>query len=264
MGKIKFVFIAAMLPFLLGAQRIINGTSVMKTDSIYWSTVRLIGQGVSGYWVPACTGVILANNLVLTAAHCVENSPKEKILIAYELQPFTFEQQQYDETRIDPTVTHDTRAVLNWEIHPGYLKDKTNNDLAVIRIEGVHPEKFHQYPMISSEVAKKIVKGKYYSITIAGYGLFASNPTVESEELRQTKVSGKFTDHTLEVDQNQGSGGCYGDSGGPAIINIGSYSYLVGITHGSKTKNPYCDGIGVWANLADHLDFLYLASEILK
>lgn len=247
-----------------GFQRIINGTVVTDSDPIYWSTVRLIQFSPQGFWVPNCTAVVIDRGLILTAAHCVERINQSALRIAYEAQPFSFEQQYLETTRIDPTKVFETREIDDIEMHPNYSVDKIGNDLVIIKIKGDHPANFQPIPIIPQNMGNKLINNKRYQFNIAGYGLFAANPAVESAELRKANVSGRLGDRLIEMLQGDGVGGCFGDSGGPAVIKIGPTSYLIGITHGSKNKSANCDDTGLWVNLINQQSFILNSIKKLK
>jgi secreted trypsin-like serine protease len=250
---------------LEAAQKIINGTPVDKTDFLYWTTARLIEKNSDQLWVPSCTVVIYSKNIVLTAAHCVENRKIENLRIAFEAQPFTIEQQYFDFNRIDPLIVFKNSKIQSLEFHPGYNpSSRKEYDIAVIRTELNHPDRFKAYPLLSTEVAKKLSPGKTYFYTIAGYGLFAASPAVESEVLRKSRVFGIIKDNYIQIDQKQGSGGCFGDSGGPALIQIGDKTYLAGITHGSLGVSPYCDQMGAWTYIPNMITYIKAAVNRLR
>lgn len=257
MGKLGTILFCLFLALPnLAAQKIINGSAVAKSDPLYWSTVRIIEKNQEDIWVPNCSGIILGKNIILTAAHCLSRSDKSVYRVAYELQPFSFEQQYFENTRIDPTIDYQTRAILDLDIHPEYTKQNPGNDLAVLKIEGEHPERFKALPMMNHEMMNRLVGGKNYHFFVAGYGMFAARPVVESDVLRKAKLSGVVNDDYIVMDQSKGLGGCFGDSGGPAIMVFGNMTYLVGLTQGSAGSSKDCDQMGIWVNLPRQMSFI--------
>lgn len=268
MWRVVHLFILAIIisirVFGFAEDRVINGSPVVKTDSIYWSVVRIIERRADGLWIPHCTGVIYSKNIILTAAHCLDDKQSENLRIAFEAQPFTIEQQEYESTSIDPLTAFNTSRILSYEVHPGYSLAKKENDVAVIRTENNHPDGFKAFSLLSSEAAKKLAHGKEHVYTIAGYGLFAANPVAESEVLRKTNVIGTIKDQLIYVDQKSGTGGCFGDSGGPALIRLDSKIYLAGLTQGGVGTSPYCDQLGTWTYIPNVLTYIMAAVSRLN
>ncbi len=247
-----------LTPLLLGAGRIINGVPVTKRDPNYWKTVRLLSKTFNGKYVPACTGTIIGPDLILLAAHCVESVSVEETLIGYEVQPLTIANQQNSKTAVDVSSRFKTSRVLNWMVHPKYGTVDYDHDIAVIQIEGHIPEGFQPATILPKVLMDQILMGKgfSYKLEILGYGLTNDSPWTESEILRRTEVEAYFEGLHVITDQSKGSGGCHGDSGGPAYLEIKGTLYLVGVTHGPTTDSLGCKQKGVWVNPALETEFL--------
>ncbi len=256
-----FIFLFVNSQGIAGdSYRIINGSPVDRTDSIYWSVVRIIEKNSDNLWIPTCTGVIYSRNIVLTAGHCLEGKKIDNLRIAYDAQPFSIEQQYLPGTWIDPLAVFKTGRIYAFEIHPGYYaSSKKEYDIAVMRAEYFHPDKYHSYPMLTADIAKKVLPNKSYSFSIAGYGLLAANPPAESEILRKSRVQGMVKDNLILVDQRLGSGGCFGDSGGPAFLVVDNKSYVAGIAHGGIGASPNCDQTGAWVYVPNILTYIMSA-----
>ncbi|MEZ0392774.1 MAG: trypsin-like serine protease [Pseudobdellovibrionaceae bacterium] len=239
---------------------IINGEPVAETDPSYAMTARLL-MNVSDVWIPICTVSILAEDLILTAAHCVEDTEATDLRIAFGAQPLSFTNQMDSEKRIDVLAKFKTSQVKEFVSHPLYGISDYDQDMALIRIEQPVPEGFQAAPLLSNEQMKAIKEGENYEVLLAGYGLVQEDPIDDSEILRQTKVSAQFEGLHLVTDQTKGSGGCHGDSGGPAYLTVENKMYLVGVTHGPKNEDPDCHHQGVWGNPNHEKDFLNQAAE---
>ena len=86
MSRISYIGLSLCIAFITPASSAESGSLIRLTDRedlFGWEAVGRIDVAKSGY----CTGVLIANDLVLTAAHCVF-SPKTGQLYAPE--KFTF------------------------------------------------------------------------------------------------------------------------------------------------------------------------------
>jgi hypothetical protein len=172
-----------------------------------------------------CSAVVLARDVVLTAAHCVTGAAEHRVHFR-------------DETGEPVLITPAAKAV-----HPGYnakaIETRQRSvDLALLRIPEALPDRFERATLSSTRVKEN------EPVTVGGYGLAREG---------DAKSSGTFRTATLTAVEPygpskillwaEGSGtasACQGDSGGPlasrgAVAAITSWS--------SPTKNRSCGGI---------------------
>lgn len=252
-GQVKKV----SLSYKSSHSRIINGKPVLKSSEDFRKAVRIINFNKDGLWVPECTGVPFGNDLVITAAHCIYGKDIFRIQVSYNAQPFTAEQQYYEDTRIDPTIEFYSLKIKDVFIHPKYsVINKNSIDLAVLRLESFHPVEYRNQVEILTSLDQLTTPETTIRFYIMGYGAFAGNPAVESDTLRGDSVTGTLSGDFLFVNQNEGLGGCYGDSGGPAFFRSSEKSYLIGITIGGIGDSPYCDQVGKWLFVPNFVQFI--------
>ncbi|GEO98326.1 S1 family peptidase [Methylobacterium haplocladii] len=153
----------------------------------------------------ACSGVVVARDVVLTAGHCVAGVPENRIHFQ-------------DETGKLVLMEVAARAV-----HPGYEADairaRTRSiDLALLRSAEPLPSRF--------EIAtlSEAMPGAGTALTLGGYGAARSN---------DYRSAGRFRIASLPVVEPHGpsrilvwlqaakAGGCNGDSGGPISDDTG-------------------------------------------
>ena len=202
------------------------------------STIAVLDT-TSSHAFSRCTGTLLENNLILTAAHCVQSLPKNLWIVF----------STYESSILD------RRAVIKIETLKSYKSfglptlQKQNNDLALIQFEGAVPSKYkprrlkdlvqptYNWPAD----ANKVVRG-----FVAGYGISDQNKS-DAGELRFAGVSfdqpQMFKTHFIKSKPQLSEGICKGDSGGPLfIIDEKKQLRLVGVTsaiQGSCHGNSY-------------------------
>lgn len=183
-----------------------------------------------------CTGSLLGNNLVLTAAHCIGDQPQQMV-VAFGLD---LEKKPVGR-KVDAAV-----------VFPGYAQrkdaEKDTGDIALIHFQGTLPEGYAAATLLSD--ARALRNGA--NVLLAGYGITNGVTKVGSGVLRSVVVKiadARFAQSEILMDQTQGRGACHGDSGGPAYAAIGSQSFLFGITsRGIRDPQDRCDQYAAYTN----------------
>ncbi|MBI3549683.1 MAG: trypsin-like serine protease [Elusimicrobia bacterium] len=170
-----------------------------------------------------CTGVLIAPNLVLTAAHNFDGAH----------QPVSVEFFD-DEGR-----SRAMRQVTGKRLHAEYKDDAYTNDIAVVSFAGSLPTGYAAADW-SKNPAEPAVGD---SITLAGAGL-TQNKSYEGLRIGTMKVDGTFPSHRLfsgAPDETKASG-CSGDSGGPAYKGTAEAPVIVGLVAAGQYKD--CSNFG--------------------
>ena len=173
-----------------------------------------------------CTGVVLARDVVLTAAHCVANTA----------QTMVFFRQSEAPVFVAPTAI---------AIHPAYKAQAPRTrersiDLALIRTSTPLPERF---TAISMDQRATITLGALYGIS--GFGLTRESEGTSGGALHWGKLKARAPLSSIlvwaEDPETKGFGACEGDSGGPvfsletnALIAITSWTEGEGKSHCGK------------------------------
>ena len=209
--------------------------------------------------VRKCAGSIVAPNLVLTAAHCVQNPSADKI--SFSVVAGKLAQSELDADEQDPETQ--TRMVAEVIAHPAYDFMTEANDLALLVL--VEPFQFNDHvAAIELPQVGEIFKGM---ATIAGWGHTMRKTETETEagdggqeaeavtltpNLRsgfvpilngsvctqfypESEYLEQFDDALMICAGGNFTDTCKGDSGGPLICSTGPRrSVLCGVTSWGK------------------------------
>lgn len=158
-----------------------------------------------------CTGVAVSNQILLTAAHCLEGNVKS-------VRVFT--QAVYD-----PKQTH--LEIKDYKIHPTYNPHQSRyySDLAKINMKGKLPPFIKIHPIAS----EKKFFGKFYRF---GFGARDKKNlrTVITPTLRKVNTSEEVIELNDEYSRS-------GDSGGPIFMQNGNDVHLIAI-HSTFSHGP--------------------------
>ncbi len=229
--KTKLLYVGSIVVFILSGcqnnggdftpgtsqESAIVGGSETGTNNPAGRTVVFLYDGSTNM---SCTGTLIANNLILTAAHCI--GPTKKVTVAFGSNPL---QGPYDLRNSTGVVVHDKYNKAGTE---------DRNDLALVSFNGGLPDGFivARLPIPSLDVQAK------QTFLALGYGRTSGKkPAVDTDMqgsgvLRQVglQVDSVSPNKTqFRVDQSTGSGICNGDSGGPALVKNQNAYYVVGI-----------------------------------
>lgn len=213
---------------------IIGGTEVKADDKILESIVAVYDS----YEGQLCTGSLLPNNLVLTAAHCIGQF-EEAMYVMFDttLGPKS-ERRQVDKIEISQY----------WETRQYEKKD--TGDIALIHFVGSVPAGYKPAKFLSNTNKKLLKQGA--PVVIAGYGITNGVTGDGAGSLRMTTVKiedPQFSTSEIKLNQTEGTGACHGDSGGPAYIQVKGKYYLWGVTsRGVDDLNNDCSKYSAYTN----------------
>lgn len=196
------------------ADSIVGGEKVARLSAVGKSTVGLYEKDI-GY---ICSGTLIAKNLILTAAHCVDAKSKNLIAVF--------------NTEIKKAKKDNLRKVTHWAVHPSYsqeMKAKDLGDIAILRFEGALPVGYEAAPILFD--AQAVQKNK--RTIVAGYGLnWTTLISRGAGVLRTTKLDidePVYSQTEALLGQSVRRGICSGDSGGPAYFEIGGRLHVWGV-----------------------------------
>lgn len=237
------------------AEAVVLGTPSRDSNGVRSGVVAV--ENSSG---ELCSGALVAQDLVLTAAHCVMDDAAYRVVSVN--RAFKTQALNVVAVAVHPAFVHGTTP----RTQPGV-------DLALLKLERPLGADFQPY---DARVAETIRDGD--PVTIAGYGVLSEKRKSTARTLRETtlvavgivKVSNRVqiaVDRTRLAD-SPGAGACRGDSGGPVFTGSRNGYRLSGIVSWSsgplKSSQPSaCGGLTAITPLAEHLAWLADATRRL-
>ncbi|WII73690.1 trypsin-like serine protease [Bdellovibrio sp. 22V] len=230
---------------------VIGGDKVSAGTAIAQHTVGLY-DSKSG---SLCSGTLISESLVLTAAHCVVSDASYiKVYFSPDMR----------ETPEELT-RQATAALPNKLYNPEGSEDI--NDVAVIRFAGPLPAGFAPAPLLQD--FSRIQKGS--KVIVAGYGLnWSWGIKMGSGVLRTTELKVKqslYGASEIMLDQSVRRGICSGDSGGPAYVEINGQLHLLGVASRGDSLpiplTPDCFILSVFTRVDAQMSWIQAASTQL-
>lgn len=222
------------------SSQIVGGQLIKKGQSIINSVVLIYILPDSG--VPqTCTGSFITKKHILTAAHCV--SDIQNMSVTQGLDPLNESEMKL--FKIEKVVRHEKYDEN---------KNTDRNDIAIITVD---TEDSEIRPLtLPNKNANAMLFSKLNSFVILkslGYGISQELSETPDYKLRQVnlKLASQSTPNEWMAEQSSGHGVCFGDSGGPVIIQKNGVSTLVGVASGVQEN---CHSKSIFMNV-----FFYLA-----
>jgi hypothetical protein len=202
-----------------------------------------------GYWArPFCSGMLLSDKVVVTASHCMEFAVRLE-QAGWQLavtNDATLQQDSGGWLQISTLTTNAPfgQIVLNPAYNPKVLGGYDHDVSAVVLSVpvSVDPAAFPTLPpmgLLDELKASGDLRGSTFSVL--GYGIVEKPKPAHGQwvstfsgerrigTLGFFALDNRFIHESQRLHQGQ-DGACNGDSGGPSLLQIGSTTYLVGVT----------------------------------
>ena len=235
-----------------GPQPIVNGTDAAVCQ--FPSVVSLRGSG--------CSGSLLSPTIVLAAAHCFDGT------IAGPTDAVQFGESYADPVAIIP--------IERCEAHPEYEITVDDDGFPLVLFDvgfcelSVPVTDVPPIPALAGCETDELVEGA--ELTIVGFGA-SEGGSVDGQQWSNGGGIKRYTSQVVEtVDDPEGdvrmigpgSGVCFGDSGGPAFLELSDGSWrVVGVGSTGHPATPSDCGYGsVYDLVYPHLEWLESASGV--
>lgn len=244
LGLLALPGFATAAPAAPGAQASIIGGDVTTIEA--FPSLAYIAAQTGKEEGFACTGTVIAPRLVLTAAHCVEDLDLGGFTPAGDYAVATGRAAPRKDS------TGNVLQVSETHVFPGFDPGNAHSDAALLVLSSPTPAP----PMPLATAADNPLYAGGAPVLLAGWGLTKANAGSAPETLRttstvvldgaackkQTRSFSPSFSSSLEMcttdPPDHKNGGCFGDSGGPAIAQRADGSLVeIGIT---STGAPNC------------------------
>ncbi len=214
-------------------------------DQVFQSATVALHQlsGGSVYTSPFCSGTLITESVVLTAAHCLDTARRGKRYS--EMSPSGLAIYVGEDPSVD--ILSHLYTVTDVEIYSSYDRQGLTDDIALIQLSSAVTEAT-PVPFLPASLALSNSDAGV-TVNFAGFG---QTETGSSGVLMQVDgsiggmgcaVSGcnGSGDTATQVSYSQPtSGPCFGDSGGPMFIERSGVAYVAGVTsYGDSTCSVY-------------------------
>jgi secreted trypsin-like serine protease len=218
------------------------------------SPARFVTVGLDSPGIPVCTSVLVAPDLLLTAAHCVE----------------PYDQAQFRDANVEFQATFGggVKTVESYRMHPGHRdadgKEVVASDIALVKLTQAAPPPYRPSRLLIDDRLKAgmtVLQAGYGSSTDI-FGIPLGIGTLRQVENRITELS----PGTISVMDNSGErvrAACHGDSGGPLLVNIDGQWLTAGVTSRATMDLGRCTGGNRYVSVVSNRSFLESAAREL-
>ncbi|XP_049515280.1 suppressor of tumorigenicity 14 protein homolog isoform X3 [Dermacentor silvarum] len=252
------------------SDRIVGGQEAVPHSWPWQASIQM-----RGYWPAAhfCGGVLVRNDLVITAAHCVQGMRPENLVLKFG---------SHDLVRDGASVQ--TRSVFSYATHSRYLPDDMTHDVALIKLSLPVNYTAHARPVCLPGAGQQLpvnttcfatgwgnTRGSGHSFVLKQARLVVRDFDDACAGILSIQPSLDRSAMVCAVDESDDAGPCHGDSGGPLVCRLNHTSSdwtLVGMTSQgtSLTMTSALCGMGagtLWSGVIPNRRWIDLALRTL-
>jgi hypothetical protein len=244
-------YVSNEIPEIQDQAGIMGGEPVTLQDPASRYTVALYDEKSSS----TCSGSLIAQDTVLTAAHCVNpHSPHLSILFSNHLR---------ESGRLNRSFM---RSAVRFLQHPRYKSrhDKSVDtfDLALVHFAGGLPAGYEVTPLAKSVEPDLNSQNSFLA---AGFGFTNGLFRTGLGTLRQVSLKYRQRHSQTEFETEQNSVGvCSGDSGGPLFLEKSGHLVQIAVASRVATKFLGCRKYAVYTRVDVHQEWILQTTQALR
>ncbi|XP_026802085.3 vitamin K-dependent protein C-like isoform X1 [Pangasianodon hypophthalmus] len=235
-----------------GLQPWLFGGEVGKRGESPWQALILNSNGKF-----QCSGVLIDEVWVLTAAHCLEKFSRFSVRLG-DYKRFKFEESEV------------TLPVVKIVPHPKYNSLTVDNDIALLRLSS--PVTFSRYIvpacLPSQDLAERVLHLNGTTMVVTGWGMdkegtapyssdlkHISVPLVEQSECARHMVTNLTENMLCAGSIGSIKDACDGDSGGPMMTLYRNTWFLIGLVSAGEGCG-HTDKLGIYTKVSNYLEWI--------
>jgi MYXO-CTERM domain-containing protein len=200
---------------------------------------------------PSCSGTLIAPDVVITAAHCVDN-----LLTGGQIPSFTLARDANTATAGEIVAGESAIGHPQFDLmsNPGTGVGQWFDIGLVVLAEDITTVDYEIMPD-PTEATAGMAEGM--DVELVGYGLTSVDSFevgVKHHGLADLVEVGSHELFIAEPGQQQN---CNGDSGGPAYVDIDGNRRIVGVVSRAPDQNPTCDHGGIDTRIDPYLEWIH-------